>query len=510
MKTNKLRGFFTVIFLLAGLNACNGDGSTGSPAADDKQDPVVTKNIILMITDGASDGTWDIASYWTQGEPLNKTAPYNKLPTRLAMSTFALWQRHSPVSCDKKKVQEDGYVAELAWDTHPANQAPPGDGSAGSSAYFRPFEGYNYLNRNYTDSAAAATAMATGEKTYLGAIGVDYCGQPLTNLVSIAKQKEWATGVVTSVPFNHATPAGFAAHNTLRSNYQQIAHEMLTSGKLDVVMGAGHPHYTNDNQVRNAAAYTYISQADFERLRSGNFVAQNNQKPWLLIEDKNDFEMLAADIASDIANEQPIMGLVQVGSTLQARRACSKSSTVAFTCPFNSNVPTLSTLAKGALNALSRNENGMFVMIEGGAVDWAAHDNNLSALIEEQVDFNQTVATVVEWVERNSNWQETVLIVTSDHGNAFVLGEDSAQIPFAQVTNPGAQNMPSVKFFSNNHTNELVRVYAKGKASSKFEQYLTGTDFNFPENYNHTGASGQFIDNTAIFHLVEGIIMQQQ
>ncbi len=95
----------------------------------------------------------------------------------------------------------------------------------------------------YTDSAAAATAMACGVKTYNGAIGVDINGNAVPNALELAEQKGKATGVVTSVEWTHATPAGFVAHNVSRNNYAAIGKEMVNVSAADVVMGAGHPWY---------------------------------------------------------------------------------------------------------------------------------------------------------------------------------------------------------------------------------------------------------------------------
>ncbi|MCW8109543.1 alkaline phosphatase [Alteromonas ponticola] len=505
------RGYrLLAVILVCGLVACNDENSAVPFPTHDDVEPAKTKHVILMIADGASDGTWDVASYWSHGQALNKVKPYSEFPTRLAMTTYALWQRSTPVSCTQKKVQEDGYEAEKAWDTSPIYESQPREGSGPDSPpYIRPFAGYSYLNRNYTDSAAAATAFATGQKTYIGALGGDYCGKALTNIVSIASAENWGTGLVSSVPFNHATPAGFTSHNISRTNYHDIAHEILSKGELDIIIGAGHPFYTNDNEVRETPVFNYISPDDFAPLARGEFVAHKRSHPWLLIEHLHDFAALAAGDVSSIEVGQPVLGLVQVSSTLQARRACSMTNPVAFACPFNTDVPSLSTLAKGALNVLSRHDKGFFVMIEGGAVDWAAHANNLSGIIEEQIAFNEAVATVVKWVEDNSNWQETLLIVTTDHGNAFVLGEDSALVPFANVRNPGIYAMPRVKFYSQNHTNELVRLYAKGSARAEFEQYIDGVDLLYKENYNHLGTTGEFIDNTAIFKILRDIIEQR-
>ncbi len=488
-----------VPLLLTGLLGCN-DESDKAPSPVDSNAPEI-KNVILMISDGASDGTWDISSYWTHGQALNDVEPYNRFPVRLAMTTYALWQKNSPVDCTQTRQQKDAYDAASAWDETPLNVDE-------AAEYAKPFAGYRYLGDRYTDSAASGTAMATGEKTYLGALGVNYCGEPLKNLTTIAKENDWATGLVTSVPFSHATPASFGAHNISRSNYVDIAHEMLTSGDIDILVGAGHPYYTNDNEKRDSASFTYISKADFERAQNGDLTSKKHNRPWKLIDEKVEFANLAANTASDTLLARPVLGLVQVSSTLQTRRKCSQGSTTAYSCPFNAEIPALSILAEGALNYLAHKGGKSFLMIEGGAVDWAAHANNTTGLIEEQVSFNQSVGAVMNWIDQYSNWDESILIVTTDHGNAFVLGNQSDQIPFARVANPGKDVMPRVKYYSDNHTNELVRVYAIGQGSSLFTNYIDGTDLNYAEHYNHAGASGEYIDNTAIFHVLNEIISE--
>ena len=79
--------------------------------------------------------------------------------------------------------------------------------------------------------------MSTGVKTYDGAIGVDLEGLPLEHALELAEEKGKATGVVTSVEWSHATPAGFVAHNVSRNNYAEIAQEMIYDSAVDVIMG---------------------------------------------------------------------------------------------------------------------------------------------------------------------------------------------------------------------------------------------------------------------------------
>ena len=101
------------------------------------------------------------------------------------------------------------------------------------------------VNDMPTDSAAAATAMATGVKTYDAGIGVDVNKVPLKHAAQFAEELGKSTGVITSVQWSHATPAGFVAHNVSRNDYAGIANEMVNASATDVIMGAGHPAFTD-------------------------------------------------------------------------------------------------------------------------------------------------------------------------------------------------------------------------------------------------------------------------
>lgn len=90
---------------------------------------------------------------------------------------------------------------------------------------------------------------------------------------------------------------------------------------------------------------------------------------------------------------------------------------------FNPDVPDLATMSVAALNILNQNSKGFFIMIEGGGVDWMGHANYMPRFIEEQMDFNAAVAAVIDWVETYSNWEDTLLIVTSDHETGGIWGE---------------------------------------------------------------------------------------
>ncbi|MDR9828362.1 alkaline phosphatase [Vibrio sp. FNV 38] len=479
--------------LVAGCNSSNSNNDEVTKAP---------KNVILMITDGASDGAWDIASYWQNGTLANDSVPYREIETRYAMTTFPLNTSLTPSDyCDDESGRPQiTYDQTQVWDDTPS--ADPDSR--------RPFEGYEYLNKGYTDSAAAGTALSTGEKTYNNAIAVDFCGRDLKIITEYAKEQGMSTGVVTSVQFNHATPASFGAHHVSRNSYDELASYMFKEGLLDLIMGTGHPAFDGQGVERGTGNYShrYISEQDWNDLKSGELFANGHDLPWGMFDTKQDFELLANNAASVELMKAPLLGLVQNESTLQQGRQCQEGQDydVAFDCTYLDNSPSLEVMSKGALNYLSQNENGFFVMIEGGAVDWAAHANHTARIIEEQVDFDDSVAAVMQWVEENSSWEETMLVITTDHGNSYVLGEQSDQVAFAAIDNPGADTMPEVKYFSGDHTNELVRVYVKGVGEAMFDQHIVGTDTEYANHYQNVGATGEYFDNTNIFDVMKEYI----
>lgn len=449
-----------------------------------------------MVTDGASDGAWDISSYWTHGDKLNNLEPYNQFSNYYAMTTFPLNTSGSPDDCEDGPNIVGEYTPELAWS----------DETTGNDN--RPFAGYEYINQNYTDSAAAGTALAAGQKTYNNGISVDYCGRPLKIITEYAKEQGLSTGIVTSVQFSHATPGVFGAKHTTRGAAKDIGHQMLTEGHLDLILAAGHPMYDDDGVVRGGFNSSYIHEEDFNALTVGELEHAAGQN-WAFIDEKAQFEALAEDTIEYEYLDSPLFGFARVASTMQQGRSCGadEDRNRPYDCAAVPNVPSLQVMTKGALNYLSQNDKGFFVMIEGGAVDWAAHANDTARIIEEQIDFNDSVKAVMDWVEQYSNWDETLVIVTTDHGNSYVLGEQSDQVAYAEVDNPGIYRVPTVKYYSGSHTNELVRVYAKGLAADNFEKYFDGYDENYAQYYNHFGATGEYFDNTNVFDVMKEAIV---
>jgi alkaline phosphatase len=147
------------------------------------------------------------------------------------------------------------------------------------------------------------------------------------------------------------------------------------------------------------------------------------------------------------------------------------------TVPFVKTVPDLAEMTRGALNVLDNNPKGFFLMIEGGAVDWANHNNQGGRMIEEMTDFSQSVAAVIAWVEANSNWNETLLIVTGDHETGYLWGPNSGKpATFNPIIDNGKNHMPGMQYYATKHCNSVIPFFAKGQGSELFPAEATHKD----------------------------------
>jgi alkaline phosphatase len=453
------------------------------PAEETGPSVVRAKNVIIMVADGAGFNTWRATSMY-RGQLGNEI--YDKPGwVHLAVATYPLSTSTKPEGKDKQN-ENLVYSPQKAWD---------------------PDKGYAWLRSSATDSAAAATAMATGIKTYNNAINWDDLDRPLTGktLPEIAHQLGKSAGVVTSVQWSHATPAGFGgAHNRERDNYAEIAQEMLAAPYLQVIMGAGHPEYDTNGRRKSGAPTDkdcrYVGGlAAWQSLTAGKHPAG-----WTLIQTKEEFEKLTQG-----STPAKVVGTAQVATTLQQARGGILGIVVrdeAFATPFNDNVPTLATMALGAINVLDDNPQGFYLMIEGGAVDWANHANQLHRMIEEQSDFLAAVEAVVQWIEKNSSWDETLLILTADHECGLLWGPDSNKTPFAAIRDQGPGKMPAARYNATGHTNSLVPLYARGAGAELFRKLIRGKDSHAAEVW---GISGEFVDNTDIFRVARAVLTGQ-
>jgi alkaline phosphatase len=419
----------------------------------------VPKNIIIFISDGCGYNQIEAASIYQYGEP-NKQI-YAVFPVQYAVSTYSY--------------SSEGYKSDSAK------------------------VNFEYLKHKPTDSAAAATAIFTGVKTFNKLLGVDTSKTPVENIAERSEKLDKSSGVITSVQFSHATPAGASIHNGGRGNYEDIARDMLNS-QLDVVMGAGHPLYDDNSQPKTEANYQYVGgQEIWEALLAGKVGADadgdSQPDPWQLIQNRVDFQNLMAG-----STPKRVLGIPRVHKTLQQSRGGDMKADP-YVVALNDSVPTLAEMTSGALNVLDNNPKGFFLMVEGGAVDWASHANQSGRVIEEEIALNKAVEAAIDWVEKNSGWDETMIVVTADHETGYLTGPNSGvKVGSAgskksivnRLVNNGPGKLPGMEWHSADHTNSLVPLFAKGCGSERFHQYAD----------EHDSKRAKYIDNTEIAKLI--------
>lgn len=224
-----------------------------------------------------------------------------------------------------------------------------------------------------TDSAASATALSSGHKSYNGAIGVDTNKKPVKTMLEIAKERGMTTALVATLQINHATPASFAAHNESRGNYDEIANDYIDNkiaGKLpvDLMLGGGTKYFIRED--RN------------------------------LIEE---FKAAGYQYSDDINNLGQITQLPAIG--LYAEKGLPYA--------IDEHPNRLARLTTKTLDLLDgQNKEGFFVMIEGSQIDWCGHANDIACAMAEMDDFAKSVEKAKAYVDKN---QDTILIVTADH-----------------------------------------------------------------------------------------------
>jgi alkaline phosphatase len=448
----------TLITILAVSTSFFADAQTSDVKTVER---ATVQNIIVMISDGCGFHHVDAASYYQYGQTGKQV--YEKFPVHLAMSTFEEGQQYDP-----KRVW--GYFKTVMLEA--------------------------------TDSAAAATALSCGEKTYGGSIGMDIDENPLVHAFTLAEQRGKATGVVTSVQFAHATPAAFVAHNVSRNNYEEIATQMILESPVDVIIGCGHPEFDDNGQPvehLQEENYRYVGgRSTWEHVKEGRPGADANgdgtPDKWTLVETRDDFLRLTETPDAPMR----LLGIPQVARTLQQKRQGNDQASP-YLCTLIQDIPTLKTLTQAALNVLDNDSDGFCLMVEGGAVDWASHANQPGRMIEEQIDFNRSVEAVVEWVEENSSWNETLLIVTADHECGYLTGPDSGPgnpPVWNPIENHGVDSLPGMQWNSGSHTNSLVPLYAKGYGVELFEDHIEGID----------PVHGEFVDNTSLGRVMRALL----
>ena len=313
-----------------------------------------------------------------------------------------------------------------------------------------------------TDSAASATSLCTGRKTYNDAINVGPAGEELIPIARLLQAEGWAVGAVTSVPVSHATPACAYANNVSRDDYQDIARDMLGETSvfhrttplpgLDVLIGGGWgvDRQTEKDQGRNfEPGNKYVADSTLAAI---DVAAGGRYRLALRTPGRPGAEVLAAAATAAIAGGERLFGFFGAPQGNLPYRTADGGFDPAATPPgasvtveieevdrlrkkYGGDIhyteadlvenPALADMAVAALDVLA-SRGRFWLMVEAGDPDWAAHANNIDTCIGAIQSGADAFTAVVEWIEAHDAWNDTVVLVTSDHGHAFVLTDPEA------------------------------------------------------------------------------------
>jgi alkaline phosphatase len=273
-------------------------------------------------------------------------------------------------------------------------------------------------NRLVTDSAAAGTALATGFKTYNGAISVSRDNKPLKTIIEYAEENGKKTGLVVTCSVTHATPAAFVAHVDSREKNAVIAQHIAKSG-IDVLFGGG-------------LCYFLPKSTDGSKRHDNKDLLAALEKRMQVVRSSAEFQKIG-DVDS-------LAGFFSVNHPPRA----------------NARKPQLSELTRKAISILSKNKSGFFLMVEGSQIDWAGHENNQDGIISEMIDFDNAVGIGLNFALNDS---QTLVLVTADHETGgFAIHDGSIK----------DKTVSASGFTCNDHTATMVPIFAHGPGSSMF------------------------------------------
>lgn len=275
-----------------------------------------------------------------------------------------------------------------------------------------------------TDSAAGATAYSCGIKTDNGKIAQLPDERNCRTILELAERKGLSTGLVSTSGVTHATPASYASHVPSRRMEAMIAAQYLSSG-TDVILGGGLEYFIPSNEKGSSREDNRDLISEFEGLG------------YTFVENKEELHAV---------NSEKILGLFSDSGM-----------------PSENRTPTLAEMTSKAIDALSKNEEGFFLMVEGSQIDWGGHGNDTPYVLREVADFDAAIAKALEFAQNDG---ETLVIVTADHetGGMTLNGynRDSHEVDISWTTT--------------SHTGVPIPLMAYGPHAVEFTGWLDNTE----------------------------------
>ncbi|MFV0592600.1 MAG: alkaline phosphatase [Draconibacterium sp.] len=269
-----------------------------------------------------------------------------------------------------------------------------------------------------TDSAAGGTALACGVRTYNGGLGVNKDTIAVKSVLENAEDKGLATGLVSTSAITHATPASFIAHQPSRSMYENIATDFLKTD-IDVFIGGGLNHFAKRKDGRN------------------------------LLDDlkKKDYRVETEMDKIATVKSGKLAGLT---AEIHTKRLAERGDM-------------LPVATETAVNILSNNKKGFFLMVEGSQIDWGGHANSTVYIVEDMLDFDRAIGKALDFASKN---KETLIVVTADHetGGLAITGGDMTS------------GMIKGGYPTKSHSAVMVPVFAYGPGAENFTGIMKNTD----------------------------------
>ena len=259
-----------------------------------------------------------------------------------------------------------------------------------------------------TDSAASGTAMACGEKTYNGVLGISAKNKKLESILEICKDNGYNTGLIVNSSIVHATPASFYANINSRKKYEEIALQFSES-EVDYFIGGGKKYFNKREDKRNLI--TEMKAVDVVKSLRAYKKSDSNR------------------LGMFTYNEEP-------PSIIKGRD------------------PLLADYLKATLDKLDRRKEPFFLMVEGSQIDWGGHANEINYITSEFKEFNSAIEVALNYANNNSN---TLVVVTADHetGGLAITGGKSDNFEMIAGFNTGGHSATMVPVFSSGKHAEL-------------------------------------------------------